>query len=141
MSTDRKYVYVVNLALAQSSWSPEAYQLVEFPNTNYANSLFIGLLTPVVTLPSRLYQEVVRVALKWHLGLALASLFVRIPLTSLRWAWWGIRGRAFGMQMPPDMIVQSKFLSPFECAVDLASGDGEVIKLMPREERAPLRDI
>lgn len=141
MSVNNKYVYVVNLALAKSSWSPEAYQLVEFPNVNYANSLFVGLLTPLVTLPSRLYREVIRLALNRHLGLALVSLFIRIPFTSLCWVWWGIRGRAFGVQMPLSIIVQSKFLTPFECAADLASGESDVIKLIPRKSRAPVRDI
>lgn len=110
-------VTIINPYAKTSGWFPEPYQLLQYPNENRLNSLWLGLVAPFVMLPGRLWNEVLRVLLAGHPLSALKNLLWMIPHTSLLWMKWGIRGHAYVVYATMDQLWGARFLKPHESVI------------------------
>lgn len=106
--------YVANLRLLPCISFPNAYQMVNFPNPSRVHSLWLGTGANLLMLPERLWYEFLAILLRGRPLIALAMLGF-IVLTSLTWLWWGIRGTAFAVGMPPSLLRSVRFLQPEAC--------------------------
>lgn len=123
--------YSINLINAQSIWTPEPHQMLNWPNPSRLNSLWLGLVAPLIMLPGRLWNEVIRVAARGHVGSA-AVMLGFIWSSSLLWAGWGLRGDAFALDLDPETLMWSRFLTPDQAIEALMAGDNDVITRLPR---------
>lgn len=113
----KKTIVIINPFAQPSSWFPEPHQILQYPNESRANAAWLGLVAPIVMLPGRLWNEVLRVALRGHLIAAVRHLVVAIPSTSARWVWWGITGKAYAVQATPAQLDGARFLAPHESII------------------------
>ena len=117
--------FIISPLSEPSGWTPEPYQILNYPNENYLNSLWLGLVAPLVMFPTRLWNEVVRLALAGHLLLA-AQMLVFIPISSIKWLWWGVRGMAYAVNAEPKELMQAHILQPHESLMAMVAGTPQV---------------
>jgi len=118
--------YVINLLNVKSTWTPEPYQMLNWPNPNYFNSLWLGLVAPLVMLPGRIWSEVIKPARAGHIRFAL-NMLVFIPKSSLLWAIWGISRQIIAPRIDPVTLRASRFMQPSEALKSFVDGDRRAI--------------
>jgi len=112
---------IANLRLAPSIWCPMPHQVLDFPNPSRLQSLWIGTVAQLYMLPVRLWREFLAILLKGRPLVAALSLLY-VMWSTLLWVWWGVRGTAFGVDMPARLVSATKFLPPDACDAAIRYG-------------------
>ena len=101
----------INPVMTDSTWAPEAYQIIHWHNPSYLNSLWIGLVFNFYLLPYRVLTELILplVMGEWRVAIMLGCY---LPLTVCRWVGWGVTGMAFGLKLPIETLLEGEILSP-----------------------------
>lgn len=121
--------FLINPYGKKSLWMPEPYQMLRYPNPSLLNSLWLGLVAPVVLLPHRIWHEFIKCMLVGEFGVAKFSAR-HIVSSSLRWAWWGITGNAYAVQAHPLQLLLGHVLPPkYSALVSANGGATQVIEL------------
>lgn len=104
--------YVINPAASiKSVWFPGIHQiLLDRPNKNYFNSLWIGTAGNALSLPYRLVDEVVIPLFNFRFLFA-AIAVVAVPVSTLVVMISGIAGNASGMDISMDERIAGVVLS------------------------------
>lgn len=133
---------LINMVLAEPFWTPEPYQIIRFRNTNKLNSLWLGTVAPIILLPTRIWHEIIMVALMGHFMHSL-RMMAFVPISMFHWFWWGVTGQAHAINQPLSVLTQSHFLSPADCLKAIAAGCDEVVmtSLAARSRTAENHDI
>lgn len=131
MQEAKKTITVINLFAKPSTWCPEPYQILHFPNENRWNSAWLGLAAPLVMLPGRLWNEVLRVALRGRPGYALKHLLVHIPHTSFLWLRWGLAGEAYAIDATVKQMAGARYLLPHESLIATMNDFPQVAEVTP----------
>ena len=118
--------FLINPNADDSSWTPEPYQIICWPNPSRANSLWIGTVAQLVMLPGRLWTEVVRPLLRGRPLMALMCLLWFLPVSSLIWLWWGIRGDAYALKVDLQLMLRARVMTTDESLIAMALGLDEV---------------
>ena len=121
--------FLINPYGKKSIWMPEPYQMLRYPNPSLLNSLWLGLVAPIVLLPYRIWHEFIKWLLVGELQIAALS-GRRLVSSSLRWAAWGVAGNAYAVQAHPSQLMLGHVLPPKDSALLSAEGGaGHVIEL------------
>jgi hypothetical protein len=126
LSLFSKQKYAINLLNARSIWTPEPYQMLRWPNPSRLNSLWLGIVAPLIMLPGRLWNECIRVIFAGHLKVGLAMLGF-IVSSSLEWLSWGLNGHAIAINLTPDVLAVSRFMDVDEAVADLMTGNEKLL--------------
>lgn len=126
---------LINPTMADSCWTPEPFQLINWPNPSRANSLWLGLVAPWVMLPGRLWSEVLRPLMYGMPLAALLYLFWFIPMTTLIWIYWGVRGDLFALDVDLATMTNSRMMTPDESLQAMAAGLDDVVVPMSKMPR------
>ena len=89
--------FLINPYGKKSIWMPEPYQMLRYPNPSLLNSLWLGLVAPIVLLPCRVWHEFIKCLLVGELQIAALSAR-HLVSSSLCWAAWGVTGNAYAVQ-------------------------------------------
>lgn len=121
--------FLINPYGKKSIWMPEPYQMLCYPNPSLPNSLWLGLVAPIVLLPHRIWHEFIKCLLVGEFQTAALSA-LHIVSSSLRWAAWGVTGNAYAVQASPFQLMLGHVLPPkYSALVSANGGSIQVIEL------------
>ena len=121
--------FLINPYGKKSIWMPEPYQMLRYPNPSLLNSLWLGLVAPIVLLPCRVWHEFIKCLLVGELQIAALSAR-HLVSSSLRWAAWGVTGNAYAVQASPFQLMLGHVLPPkYSALVSANGGSIQVIEL------------
>ena len=121
--------FLINPYGKKSIWMPEPYQMLRYPNPSLLNSLWLGLVAPIVLLPHRIWREFIKCLLVDEFQIAALSAR-HLVSSSLRWVAWGITGNAYAVQASPFQLMLGHVLPPrYSALVSANGGSIQVIEL------------
>lgn len=115
--------YIINpAAVVKSLWMPEIYQItLRHQNRNYLNSLWIGAVWSMLSLPGRIFSELLVPLFNFRFRQVALSI-VGIPLSLFYIFWYGITGRVVAVPMTIQESVFGKILTPVQGIRALEAG-------------------
>jgi hypothetical protein len=124
--TPKKTVTVISPFAKPSLWFPEPHQIIDYPNESRLNSAWLGLVAPFVMLPGRIWNEVLRPALRGHVLFAIKHLLLIIPATWLIWILDGLAGTAYAVKATPEQMKGAFYLDPPQSMIATLHGQEQV---------------
>ncbi|MCY1206587.1 hypothetical protein D9M72_181600 [compost metagenome] len=119
----------VNMDMAPRKWDCRPYQLILHRNPSLLNSMWLGTVTNLLNMPSRLFHEVVLAFLMGgNLGFALLSLFVLVPVSTIAFFLAGLCGRVHCLPLPSEVIAVARHSTKEELFADGVAGDLALVK-------------
>lgn len=120
--------YIINpIAAPRPLWAPEIYQTVcGYRNPSYLNSLWLGLVWPVLALPYRVFREVLWPLFNFDFGTALGSI-AGLPASM---AWNLLRcvtGHVMAIDVTVDQVTDAIVLCPKQGAAAVFEGHYDVV--------------
>lgn len=130
MNTDATQEFTINLAVAAPCWAPEIWQIQQFLNPHYLNSLWIGTVWNTVLLPSRIIHEIIKPVFRGEFAVAL-TMVVGIPYTFIRNILVGAAGKLRGVGLPLNVILNAEFLDEDEAFAQMQKGNYDLVRKNP----------
>lgn len=120
--------YIINpVATPRSLWAPEIYQTVcGYRNPSYLNSLWLGMVWPVLALPYRVVREVLWPLFNFDFSTALLSL-VMLPVTVGYNFLRCVTGHVMAIEATIDQVTNAIILSPEQGAAAVFEGHYDVV--------------
>ena len=117
--------YIINpAAVTKSIWMPEIYQItLKHQNRNYLNSLWIGVGWSVLSLPARIFSELLVPLFNFRFSQVVLSA-VAIPMSLFYVFWYGVTGRVVAVPMTIQENLFGQILTPVEGLRALEAGCG-----------------
>jgi len=115
--------YIVNPAASTKSlWIADIHQLVvDRPNKNYFNSVWLGTVNTLLTAPHRIAVEIIWPLFNFRLAhAAISSALVPASIAMLMWC--GLKGCVTGVDIPLHVAVNATTLTPEEGQQALEEG-------------------
>ena len=113
--------YRVNMNFAPLVWNVESWQVVNFRNRNYLNSLWMGTVVNLLNLPTRLYYEVFVIGCKTNILIAMFMLF-QVAISTLSRTMSGLCGQLHALKAPIEVIARMRDSTDAELAADSVTG-------------------
>ena len=123
--------YLINpKAIKRSFWTPEVYQLiVGHRNPNYLHSVWLGTAWSVLSLPYRVFRELVVPLFHFDFGTFAESLW-GLPVSLVYLLIQGLFGRVMSVNMSIEVSMKSLILTPEQGREALELGYCEPITLV-----------
>ena len=120
--------YVINpIAAPRPIWTPEIYQTVcGYRNPSYLNSLWLGIVWPVLAFPYRVFREVLWPLFNLNFSTALGSV-VTIPITIIWNLFRSVTGHVMAIDVAIEQVMDSIILSPEQGAAAVFEGHYDVV--------------
>lgn len=115
--------YLINpKAIKRSFWTPEVYQLIiGHRNPNYLHSVWLGTAWSLLSLPYRVFREVLVPLFHFRFGSLFTSLQV-LPTSMVYLFLLGLAGRVMSANLPIHVVMQSLILTPEQSEEAIADG-------------------
>lgn len=119
--------YIVNpMAAKKQCWFPDTHQLIGgYTNPNYLNSLWLGIIYPMVLLPLRLLN-CINALLQLRFAVFFAIL-LSFTIGTIKMVWSGIQGKLMAVDIEFDIAVRSIILKPEQAQTAIAKGYNNLV--------------
>jgi hypothetical protein len=124
-------VFSINPAVAKLQWTPEVWQMVNFHNPNYANSLWLGTAWQVILLPTRaLYEVILPIILGGMFRVAMVNAAFMV-VSTCQMLVMGLAGRLRGLPISLPERLMGRIMGEREAAEAIMRGKGRLVNIEP----------
>lgn len=121
--------FIINPALVPLAWTGDAWGYRAFKNPDWLNSVWLGTVWNVMTLPQRFAYQALRPLLVGDLRHALYGAMVLLPLF-LAFIIMGLMGRLRMLPYKIDVVAHSYVMTEDEAGRAIAAGMTEPVKIV-----------
>lgn len=120
--------FVINpRAIGRLYWSPKVYQhIFGHLNRSYLNSLWLGIIWNILTLPYRVVMQILWPIFNFEFGFALMGVLA-VPASFILISFFGLMGRLISLPISVEIRMNAMVLNNKRASAMLASGDNRIV--------------